>query len=321
MTEFDFIRKYLQNQQQDHQVVLGIGDDAAIVRPQAGCDLCFSSDMLLKNKHFFEGVAPEDLAWKVLAVNISDIAAMGAKPKWALLSAGLPELDEDWLRRFCNSLFDLAQRFGVTLIGGDTTRGDLVFNVTIIGELPQGQALQRDAAKVGDDIWVSGKIGLAASALNCVLKQCDLPSEIFQQCEAELLRPMPRVALGQAILNVAHAAQDVSDGLAQDIGHILAASNVGAEIWADEVPTLPSLKAVLPREQWLQYTLAGGDDYELVFTAPHNYREALLAAAQKSDTPITRIGKITDTGRLKVVNSVSDGTEIALTSLGFDHFG
>lgn len=321
MTEFDFIRKYLQSRQQDHRVVLGIGDDAAIVRPRDGYDLCFSADMLLKNRHFFEDVAPADLAWKVLAVNISDMAAMGARPRWALLSAGLPELDEDWLRRFCNSLFDLAQRFGVTLIGGDTTRGDLVFNVTIVGELPRGQALRRDAAKVGDDIWVSGKIGLAASALNCILKQCELPPEVFRQCEAALLRPVPRVGLGQAILNLAHAAQDISDGLAQDIGHILAASDVGAEIWADEVPTLPELKQSLSREQWLHYTLAGGDDYELVFTAPQACRKTLLVAAQKSDTPITHIGKITDSGRLKVVNSVSDGTEIKLTALGFDHFG
>ncbi|MRN38657.1 thiamine-phosphate kinase [Neisseria sp. N95_16] len=321
MTEFDFIRKYLQNQQQDHQVVLGIGDDAAIIRPQAEYDLCFSADMLLKNRHFFENVAPEDLAWKVLAVNLSDMAAMGAQPRWALLSAGLPELNEDWLRRFCNSLFDLAQRFGVTLIGGDTTRGDLVFNVTIVGELPQGKSLRRDAAQVGDDIWVSGKIGLAASALNCLLKQCDLPSEVFQLCEAELLRPMPRVRLGQAILNFAHAAQDVSDGLAQDIDHILTASNVGAEIWADEIPTLPQLKKVLPRKEWLQYTLAGGDDYELVFTAPKNCREALLIAAQNSNTPITCIGKITDSGCLQVINSMADRMEIALTSLGFDHFG
>lgn len=321
MTEFDFIREYLQRHQSDDQVLLGIGDDAAIVRPKSGHDLCFSADMLLKNRHFFEDVSPEDLAWKVLAVNISDMAAMGAKPKWALLSAGLPKLDEDWLRRFCNSLFDLAKRFGVTLIGGDTTRGDLVFNVTIVGELPQGQALRRDAAKVDDDIWVSGKIGLAASALNHILKRCALPPEVFQQCEAELLRPMPRVALGQAILNLAHAAQDVSDGLAQDVGHILTASKVGAEIWADEIPTLPKLKQSLSYEQWLQYTLAGGDDYELVFTAPQNCREALQAVAQKSDTSITRIGKITDSGRLKVVNSLSDATEITLTALGFDHFG
>ncbi|WP_416192118.1 thiamine-phosphate kinase [Neisseria sp. CCUG12390] len=320
MTEFDFIQKYLKNQQQDHQIVLGIGDDAAIVRPRSGFDLCFSSDMLLKNRHFFENITPENLAWKVLAVNISDMAAMGAEPKWVLLSAGLPELAEDWLHRFCNSFFGLLQRFGISLIGGDTTRGDLVFNVTIIGELPQGKALRRDAAKVGDDIWVSGKIGLAASALNCLLKQCDLSPEVFQQCETELLRPMPRVALGQAILDLAHAAQDISDGLAQDIGHILTASNVGAEIWAEQVPTLPELKESLSHEQWLKYTLAGGDDYELVFTAPENCREALQAASQQSDTPITRIGKITDSGRLKVVNSVSDDVEITLTSLGFDHF-
>lgn len=321
MTEFDFIRRYLQQQQKDNQLILGIGDDAAIIRPRVGFDLCFSADMLLKNRHFFEDVAPEDLAWKVLAVNISDMAAMGAQPRWALLSVGLPKLEEEWLRRFCNSLFDLAKRFGVTLIGGDTTRGDLVFNVTIVGELPQGQALRRDAAKVGDDIWVSGQVGLAAAALNHRLQNCHLPQAVFEQCDAELLRPLPRVALGQAILPLAHAAQDISDGLAQDIGHILKASGVGAEIWVDTLPTLSELKSNLSAEQWLHYTLAGGDDYELVFTAPPSQREALIMAAENAKTPITRIGLIRDTGRLKICHNISDSREIELTSLGFDHFG
>lgn len=321
MTEFDFIRTYLQKQQNDMQLILGIGDDAAVIRPSSGYDLCFSADMVLKNRHFFEDVAPEDLAWKVLAVNISDMAAMGARPRWVMLSAGLPELQEDWLHRFCNSFFALAQRFGITLIGGDTTRGDLVFNVTIVGELPRGQALKRNAAQLGDDVWVSGKVGLAAAALNCRLKKCRLPQTVFEQCEVELLRPEPRVALGQAILPLAHAALDISDGLAQDVGHILKASGVGAEIWADRLPTLSELKNSLTDEQWLQYTLAGGDDYELVFTAPESRRKDLLAAAEAVQTPITRIGKITDTGRLKILDKVSDGVEIALTSLGFDHFG
>ncbi|QEY24358.1 thiamine-phosphate kinase [Neisseria animalis] len=319
MNEFDFIRRYLQRQQPDDNLILGIGDDAAVIRPALGFDLCFSSDMLLKNRHFFADVSPEDLAWKVLAVNISDMAAMGAKPRWALLSAGLPELSEDWLNRFCGSLFALADRFGVTLIGGDTTKGDLVFNVTIIGELPQGKALRRDAAQAGDDIWVSGRIGLAAAALNCRLQNCTLPTALYQQCEAELLRPEPRVALGQAVLPFAHAAQDISDGLAQDIGHILKASDVGAELWADELPSLPELKTVLTEEQWLAYTLAGGDDYELVFTAPVGAREAVAAAAECSGTAVTRIGTINDTGRLQIIGS--DGKEIKLTALGFDHFG
>ena len=195
MTEFDFIRRYLKKQQDDAQVVLGIGDDAAIIRPQVGFDLCFSSDMLLKGRHFFADVQPDDLAWKVLAVNISDMAAMGATPRWVLLSVGLPELDESWLHRFCNNLFDLAQRFGVTLIGGDTTRGDLVFNVTIIGELPTGKALRRDAAKEGDDIWVSGQIGLAAAGLNHCLGKCVLTERIPVRSHHRRTMYIPTIAV------------------------------------------------------------------------------------------------------------------------------
>lgn len=320
MTEFDFIRRYLNRQQEDADVILGIGDDAAIIRPKTGFDLCFSSDMLLKNRHFFSDVLPEDLAWKVLAVNISDMAAMGAKPRWALLSAGLPELDETWLERFCSSLFELANRFGVRLIGGDTTRGDLVFNVTIAGELPQGRALRRDAAKIGDDVWVSGEIGSAAAALNCHLKKCVLPDDVFVHCEAKLLRPLPRVALGLGILPLAHAAQDISDGLAQDVGHILNASAMGMELWADCLPVYPPLKTHLDEQTWLACALAGGDDYELVFTAPEVNRECLLAAAQQADVPISRIGKVTDTCRLKIAET-RGGKELNLTKTGFDHFG
>lgn len=318
MKEFDFIKRYLQTGT-DKDVVLGIGDDAAIVRPREGFDLCFSSDMLLKDKHFFADVKPEDLAWKVLAVNISDMAAMGAIPRWVLLSAALPQLDDVWLERFCSSFFDLARKFGITLIGGDTIKGDMVFNVTIIGELPKGRALKRNAAAVGDDVWVSGHIGMAAAALNCRLKQCVLPDDVFAACEQKLLRPEPRVKLGLALLPVAHAAQDVSDGLAQDIGHILTASGVGAEIFADKLPSLSVLKDILPCSQWLSYTLAGGDDYELVFTASESCRESVLAAAERCGVPVTRIGKINGECRLKILDS--DGRELKLHSSGFDHFG
>lgn len=319
MTEFDFIRQYLKRQQQDAQLLLGIGDDAALVRPQSGYDLCFSSDMLLKNRHFFADVAPEDLAWKVLAVNLSDMAAMGARPRWVLLSAALPELDADWLQRFCDSFFALAQRFGVILIGGDTTKGDLVFNITIVGELPQGQALRRDGAQVGDDIWVSGELGLAAAALqHCLNKYC-LDEALRPLCQSKLLRPEPRVALGQKILPLANAGQDISDGLSQDIGHILAASGVGAELWADQLPVPEALKQDLPRQAWLEAALAGGDDYELLFTAAQNRRADILAAAAECGVAVTRIGIINQTGRLKIIDA--DGQEITLTSKGFDHFG
>lgn len=318
MTEFDFIRQYLQKQKSSG-LILGIGDDAAIIRPSHGFDLCFSADMLLKDRHFFSDTAPEDLAWKMLAVNISDMAAMGATPKWVLLSAGLPELDENWLKRFCDSFFSLAQRFGITLIGGDTTKGDLVFNVTIIGELPQGQALRRDAAKDGDDIWVSGQIGSAAAALNCRLNTHTLPPDLFDRCHDRLLRPEPRVGLGQALLPIAHAAQDISDGLAQDLGHILTASSVGAEISANALPVLEELKNVLPHENWLSCALAGGDDYELVFTAPECRRSEIQTIAGQCGVAVTPIGKINNTGRLKIIDS--NGGELKLTSLGFDHFG
>ncbi|MDO5639927.1 MAG: thiamine-phosphate kinase [Neisseria sp.] len=319
MTEFDFIRRYLSRQQHDAQVVLGIGDDAAIVRPQQGYDLCLSSDMLLAGRHFFADVAAADLAHKVLAVNLSDMAAMGARPRWALLSAALPELDEGWLKTFCDSLFALVGAYGVTLIGGDTTKGDYVFNVTIIGELPQGQALRRDAARAGDDIWVSGQVGMAAAALKHRQQLLTLPEDVWAACETALLRPTPRVALGQALLPFAHAAQDVSDGLAQDIGHILRASGVGAEIFADKLPTLPRLREMLPADQLYGCMLAGGDDYELVFTASTHQRDAVEAAGRAGGTVVTRIGRINGDGGLRIV--AADGSDIELISLGFDHFG
>lgn len=318
MTEFDFIRQFLKKQQAEG-LVLGIGDDAAIIRPSIGFDLCFSSDMLIKDKHFFSDVSPEDLAWKMLAVNISDMAAMGAVPKWVLLSAGLPDLDEKWLTRFCESFFSLAQRFGITLIGGDTTKGDLVFNITIVGELPQGQALRRDAAQEGDDIWVSGQIGMAAAALNHRLKNCTLPPKVFGLCEDKLLRPEPRVDLGLPLLPLAHAAQDISDGLAQDLGHILTASSLGAEISIDVLPVPDELRTSLSEEQWTAFALSGGDDYELVFTASADRRSEILAAAAQCGVAVTRIGKTNNSGRLKIKDK--KGGELLLTSRGFDHFG
>lgn len=323
MNEFDFIRHYLQRQQADAELILGIGDDAAIIRPRAGFDLHVSSDMLLAGRHFFVDVAPADLAHKILAVNLSDMAAMGATPRWALLSVALPYLDAAWLTAFCDSLFTLARRFGVTLVGGDTTRGDWVFNVTIMGETPQNQGLRRSGAQPGDDIWVSGQLGLAAAALNVHRQTVVLPEAVRLMCDQKLLRPEPRVALGQRLLTLAHAAQDVSDGLAQDIGHILTASHVGACIDVDRLPTAPALRqwaAASPeRQQDLrQWMLAGGDDYELVFTAPVAARSQISHIAAITATELTRIGSITASAALELQDS--DGNGIILAQQGFNHF-
>ena len=316
MKEFDFIKQYLAaRQDNDAQVVLGIGDDAAIIRPQADSDIHISSDMLLGGRHFFTDVRPADLAHKVLAVNLSDMAAMGAAPKWATLSVALPQLDEAWVKAFCDSLFALADAHGLQLIGGDTTRGDWVFNVTIMGQTPQGLGLRRDAAQVGDDVWVSGRLGLACAALFDHWNEVHLDDDVFTMCEAARLRPQARVALGQALLTIAHAAQDVSDGFAQDLQHILTASHVGAVVNVDALPTLPELKHF---EQWQQWVCAGGDDYELVFTAPASAREAIMAAAASAGAAVSLVGKVvTETG-LRLIDAA--GEDVGLTNTGFDHF-
>lgn len=317
MNEFDFIRNYLMRQPRDAGVVLGIGDDAAVLRPRAGFDLHVSKDMLLAGRHFFADVPPDALAHKVLAVNVSDMAAMGAAPRWVLLGAALPELNREWLGAFCDSLFAQAARFGVTLVGGDTTRGELCFSVTVIGEAPSGKALRRDAAQVGDDIWVSGCVGAAAAALQHCLGRLALPDDVFAACEQALLRPEPRVALGQALLGVANAAQDISDGLVQDLGHILRASGVGAELYADNVPVRQDLCALLSDEWRYRCALAGGDDYELLFTAPENRRDAVLAAAAQSGVPVQRVGRIGGQG-LRIFDR--HGKSVQLQAGGFDHF-
>lgn len=319
MKEFDFIRSYLAAAPKDEGVLLGIGDDAALIRPSAGFDLCVSSDMLLEGRHFFAGTSPQDVAHKVLAVNLSDMAAMGARPRWVSLSVALPRLREDWLLAFCETWFALCEQYGVSLIGGDTTRGDGVFSVNIIGEVPQGKALRRDAAQAGDDIWVSGVIGSAAFALQHHLGNLTLPETVLASCDEALLRPQPRVALGRNLLDIAHAAQDVSDGLLQDLGHIAAASGCAAEIWADKVPLLPELAALMSSATLLQTALTGGDDYELLFTAPYSARERVWEAARLSGVPVGRIGVIKAGSGVSVKDG--NGAVVVFEKQGFDHFG
>lgn len=315
--EFDFIDRYLKQEIYGAETILGVGDDAAIVRVPIGFDLHISADMLVEEHHFFGDDPPETLGARILAVNLSDMAAMGATPRWALLCAALPDLDEAWLAPFCHSFFALAKQHQVTLIGGDTTKSEVrTFNVTLMGLAPKDLALKRSNAKVGDDIWVSGRLGLAAFALACIWQnEQEVPAAVFLACEQVRTAPVARVALGEKLLTIAHAAQDVSDGLVQDLLHILKASNVAATLWADCVPTHEFI-ATLPNKY--QYSLAGGDDYELIFTAPKSQRDAIEKLSQAQALPLSLIGVINMGSGLDIIDAA--GQPVSLPSFGFDHF-
>ena len=312
MTEFELIRAHFTRASPD--AILGVGDDAAILRPTLGHDLHVSTDMLVEGRHFFADVDPEALGHKSLAVNLSDMAAMGARPRWVVLGLALPKMDNAWAAAFARGFFALAAQHGVSVVGGDTTRGPLTIAVTIFGETPAGQALRRDAAKAGDDVWVSGQLGLAAAALQQRLGRLtlDLPSDCLQKLE----RPQPRVALGQALLGIAHAALDVSDGFAADLSHILARSGCGATVSLPSLPTHPQLAA---HRDLLQAALcAGGDDYELCFTADPAQEVAVLAAATACGVAVTRVGRIEAATGLRLLDA--SGRECHLERLGYDHF-
>jgi thiamine-monophosphate kinase len=297
--------------------VLGVGDDAALLRPTAGMELAISTDMLVSGQHFLPDTDPRRLGHKALSVNLSDLAAMGATPRWALLSLALPEADEVWLAAFAAGFFALAKRHGVELIGGDTTRGPLNINVTILGEVEAGRALRRDGAQVGDDIWVSGELGGAALALRRLRGEAELNADETEACRTRLETPEPRLALGKGLLGLAHAAIDISDGLLADLGHILEHSRKGARIEAARIPVAPAL-ASRP-DLIVPCAYSGGDDYELCFTAPAPKRNLVVAAAAAARTPISRIGQITASGGLELVGP--DGAPLAVAEAGFDHFG
>ena len=314
MTEFDLIARYFDRPAR--RARLGVGDDCALLAPSADRVLAVSTDMLVAGRHFFEDADPSSLGWKTLAVNLSDLAAMGATPLAFTLALALPTVDEAWLEAFSEGLFDCASRFDCELVGGDTTRGPLTLSVTVFGEVDEAQALRRDRARPGDDVWVSGSLGRAALALRRASEARDGP---VKQCAPTLRtaldRPVPRVMLGRGLLGIAHAAIDVSDGFAQDLGHLVAASRVGAEVWVDQVPFGEELKP-LPRDERERLALAGGDDYELCFTAPHSAREAVQAVAGAADTHVTRVGRIDAGDALSWVGATGDPG----TWRGFDHF-
>lgn len=325
MNEFNFIRTYLSADNTDKQLVHSIGDDAAIVRFSPDCDYHISTDMLIAGRHFFRDIAPDDLAYRILAVNISDMAAMGATPKYILLSAGLPKLDKKWLDLFFASLQKTLKEYHIKLIGGDTVKGDFIFNITIIGETPKGLGLKRNGANEGDDIWVSGKLGLAAVGLALEKQKHNpnnsfrLPEKIKQQCIKQFLRPTPRIELGKELLTMAHSAIDISDGLLQDLGHILQQSQKSAVIYFDQIPSLSELKSCADYPQWI---LSGGDDYELLFTADTTKSAQIEEIAYECCIPVHKIGTIIqqEESVLYRVFDCQNGREIKINQTGFDHF-
>ena len=297
MNEFDLIARYFTRP--SARAALGVGDDCALLDLAAGLQMAISSDMLVEGRHFFADVNPQALGHKALAVNLSDLAACGARPLAFTLALSLPQVDDAWLQGFSDGLWALADAHGCELIGGDTTQGPLNICITVFGEVPRGQALLRSGAQPGDDIYVSGFLGDARLALECLQGRITLPADLLAQVRLRLEQPTPRVALGQALRGLATAAIDISDGLTGDLGHILKASKVGARIDLQSAIHLIAIHAdvtgargLFDQKNRLGYVLAGGDDYELAFTAPASQRQAVEAAAAQSGTRISRIGAI-----------------------------
>lgn len=314
-SEFEIIARFFTRPAPG--AVLGVGDDAALVRGGHGMDLAVATDMLVAGRHFLLDTDPRRLGHKALAVNLSDLAAMGAQPRWALLALALPEADEAWLAAFAEGFLGLARSHGVELVGGDTTHGPLNVCVTVLGEVPDGAALRRDGARPGDDIWVSGTLGDGALALANLRQQAALAPHEAALVLPRLETPEPRVALGIALRGIAHSAIDISDGLAADLGHILERSGLAATVEAARLPLSEPLRA-RPGDA-LGWALAGGDDYELCFTAPPGVREVVEALGRDLGVALTRIGCTAAGAGLTVLDGA--GRPLQLTRTGFDHFG
>ncbi len=318
LSEFDLIKHYFMRPGPG-RAALGIGDDCALLDPAPRMQMAISSDMLVEGRHFFAGADARMLGHKCLAVNLSDLAAMGARPVAFTLALALPAADPDWLAQFSAGLFALADAHGCELIGGDTTKGPLTISITIFGELAPGHALRRDAAKPGDDIWISGTLGDARLALACYWNEYALDPGPMEIAAGRMHMPIPRVALGMALAAapLAHAAIDISDGLVGDLGHILSRSGVGATLVVDALPAGPVL-AAQDLNLRRRFSAAGGDDYELCFTAPTGNRAAILAAAQDAGTAVTRVGSIEAQPGLRLVDG--GGALVSMGLAGFDHF-
>lgn len=317
-SEFDIITQFFKNTfPQRAEVLHGIGDDAAVCHVPAGYQLVISVDTLVEDVHFIAGTDPEDIAYKALAVNLSDMAAMGASPAWMTLALTTPTGDESWLQRFSMGLRSLAQYHHVALIGGDTTRGALTISIQIMGLIPAQQALSRAGARVGDKIYVTGTLGDAGLGLAIAQQRHTVnDATAAEYLVNRLHRPTPRIEIGVALRTIAHSAIDISDGLAADLQHILTASGVGATLYADKLPLSTELQQNLSVQEAIHTALTAGDDYELCFTVPPAHHAQLEQALQGQ--PYTCIGEITASDNLQCLDKT--GNTISLTKAGYQHF-
>jgi thiamine-monophosphate kinase len=330
--EFDLIERFFKTgadslrASADSAITLGIGDDCALIQPSVNEEIAITSDMLVEGRHFFVGADPESLARKALAVNLSDLASMGATPLGFTLAIALPNIDEAWLSSFSKGLFAIAKEYSCPLIGGDTTAGPLTISITAFGTIPKGKSIRRSGAKVGDDIWVSGYVGDARLALAALRHEIDLPSQDLQRIEHRMHQPNPRVELGLQLRDVASAALDISDGLLGDLRHILKQSKVDAQIDLDKLPKSDILKKqVAPIQN--QFAACGGDDYEICFTAHSNQREKIHAISKSLNLPLTLIGQILTREGAQVKMNLLDASGKKLSDIesapflkSFDHF-
>ena len=326
--EFALIEHLLRQTRAVHATrppVLGPGDDCALIAPSGpDLDWAVTTDMLVSGVHFLDSDDPRDLGWKTLAVNLSDLAAMGAVPRYVTLAAAIPPADANdmtWIDAFFGGFVDGLDSFGVALIGGDTTRGPRIFSVTAMGEVAGNAALRRSGARLDDDIWVSGTPGYASLGLRAKLDGITLPTEVAVKAYAALHRPQPRVALGLALQGIAHSAIDISDGLLQDLGHVARASGLAATLYESQLPKRP---AGVDTGLWHACLLGGGDDYELLFTAPAAARSSIEALGDMQALPLTRIGQMRPThvtgAIVQVLDSAQQPLDLSRFHAGFDHF-
>ncbi|HET9013003.1 MAG TPA: thiamine-phosphate kinase [Gemmatimonadaceae bacterium] len=318
--EFDLIARYFTRPVPAGRadIPLAVGDDCALLQPATGEQWAVSTDTLVEGTHFLPTVDPAALGHKALAVNLSDLAACGAEPRCFFLALALPAIDEAWLHAFSTGMFALADAHGCVLAGGDTTRSPrgVVITITVMGAVPRGQALLRSGARPGDELWVSGTLGDAAFGLAVRLGDSKAADDAVKGID-RLERPRPQIALGRALRGVASGAIDVSDGLLGDLGHIIERSDVGARVEWNRVPRSPELRRQ-PEADQRRWALAGGDDYELLFTAPLGHRADVERAAREAGVAVSRIGEITSTGRLELVDA--DGRAMDTEARAFDHF-
>ncbi|MBM7071025.1 thiamine-phosphate kinase [Shewanella sp. 202IG2-18] len=318
MKEFQIIEKYFSELGPKRKdVELGIGDDCALVNPVDIKAIAISCDTLVEGTHFLPQMPVEDLGYKALAVNLSDLAAMGAEPAWMTLALTLPEVDEQWLEAFTKGLYEIAEYYSIALIGGDTTKGHRSLTITVNGQVPPKLALRRSGAQNGDWIYVTGTLGDSALGLDVLLDNRDVPPEHRDYLVKRHYRPTPRVFAGQSIRGLATSAIDLSDGLVSDINHVLKASGVGANIAVNALPLSDELIDSVGKEHAIEYALAGGEDYELLFTVPDDNTGALDTALKQTGVSYTKIGQITADGKLTLRQGKK---EYIHHKQGFKHF-